>query len=404
MNSSHEIPNPKSKIQNPKFSLRVLVFNAGSSSLKYRLAEGTEGSDEGLKALASGVVERIGEKSGPPDHARAAAEALSRLSSDRATSRFEAVAHRVVHGGDRFTDPVRLDDGAIAALENLGEIAPLHNARALSVVKACRDARPDLPQVAVFDTAFHRGMPRRASSYAIAGELASRHGVRRFGFHGTAFRSLMAKYARSSGRAAEELKLIAFQLGNGASACAIDGGRSVDTSMGFTPLEGLVMGTRSGDLDPALVAYLAGRENVPASEVVGWFNDRSGLAGVSGVSRDAREVERAAETGNPQARLALDLFAYRARKYLGAYLAVLGHADAVLFGGGIGEHMPSVRAGIVEGLAELGLKLDPSRNSRQRKGDGRISADDSKTDIWALATDEESVIAGDAIALLAPRA
>jgi acetate kinase len=210
----------------------------------------------------------------------------------------------------------------------------------------------------------------------------------------------MARYARSSGRASGELRLIAFQLGNGASACAIDRGRSVDTSMGFTPLEGLVMGTRSGDLDPALVTYLAGREDVAASEVVGWFNDRSGLAGVSGVSRDAREVERAAETGNAQARLALDLFAYRARKYLGAYLAVLGHADALLFGGGIGEHMPSVRAGVVEGLAELGLKLDPSRNERQRKGDGRISADDSKTDIWSLATDEESVIAGDAIGLL----
>jgi acetate kinase len=379
--------------------MRVLVFNAGSSSLKYRLTEGTAGADGGLRALASGVVEKIGEEAGPPDHARAAAEVLSRLSS-QAAFRFDAAAHRVVHGGDLFTDPVRLDDRAIAALENLGEIAPLHNARALSVVKACRSARPDLPQVAVFDTAFHRGMPERASSYAISDELASRHGVKRFGFHGTAFRSMMDKYARSSGRPAGELKLIAFQLGNGASACAIDRGRSVDTSMGFTPLEGLVMGTRSGDLDPALVAYLARRENVEASEVIGWFNDGSGLVGVSGVSRDVREVERAAEDGNARARLALDLFAYRARKYLGAYLAVLGHADAVLFGGGIGEHMPSVRAGILEGLEELGLKLDQPRNERQRKGDGRISADDSKIDIWALATDEESVIAADAIALL----
>jgi acetate kinase len=380
--------------------LRVLVFNAGSSSLKYRLTEGTPGEDEGVRALASGVVEKIGEESGPPDHSQAAAEVLSRLSLDPATSRFDAVAHRVVHGGDLFTNPVLLDNRAIASLESLGEIAPLHNARALSVVEACRKARPDLPQAAVFDTEFHHGMPERASSYAIPGELASRHGVKRFGFHGTAFRSLMARYARSSGRAAGELKLVAFQLGNGASACAIDRGRSVDTSMGFTPLEGLVMGTRSGDLDPALVAYLARREDIAASEVIGWLNDRSGLAGVSGVSRDAREVEGAAEAGNARARLALDLFAYRARKYLGAYLAVLGHADAVLFGGGIGEHMPSVRAGIVEGLDELGLKLDRSRNEKQRKGDGRISTDDSRIDIWALATDEESVIASDAIALL----
>ena len=397
-NLNSPIDNLQSKIIN---SIRVLVFNAGSSSLKYRLTEGTTGGDGELRALAYGVVERIGEESGPLDHSRAAAEVLARLSSDPATSRFEAVAHRVVHGGDRFADPVLLDDHVISALESLGEIAPLHNARALSVVKACRSARPDLPQVAVFDTAFHRGMPERASSYAIPGDLALRHGVKRFGFHGTAFRSMMAKYARASGRPTGELKLVAFQLGNGASACAIDRGRSVDTSMGFTPLEGLVMGTRSGDLDPALVAYLARRENVAASDVVGWFNDGSGLAGVSGVSRDAREIERAAEAGNPRARLALDLFAYRARKYLGAYLAVLGRADAVLFGGGIGEHMPSVRSGILEGLEELGAKLDPARNQSQRKGDGRISTADSKIDIWALATDEESVIARDAAAFLA---
>jgi acetate kinase len=381
--------------------MRVLVFNSGSSSLKYRVMEATPEEGEAIRTLASGIIEKIGEGSGPPDHARAATEVFSRLSSDPAVSRFEAFAHRIVHGGGRFSDPVRLDGDTIAALENLGEIAPLHNARALSVVRVCRSAKPDLPQIAVFDTAFHHGMPERASSYAIPGDLASRHGVRRFGFHGTAFRSLMEKYARHCGRRAEDLRLIAFQLGNGASACAIDRGRSVDTSMGFTPLEGLVMGTRSGDLDPALVAYLAGREGVAAGEIVARLNERSGLAGVSGISRDAREVERAAAYGDARARLALDLFAYRARKYLGAYLAVLGRADAVLFGGGIGEHMPAIRAAILEGLEELGLRLDPSRNEKQREGDGRISADDSKIDIWALATDEESVIARDAIALLA---
>jgi acetate kinase len=380
--------------------MRVLVFNSGSSSLKYRVIEAAPESDKTIRTLASGVIEKIGEDSGPPDHARAAAEALSRLSSDAAAARFNALAHRIVHGGDRFSGPVRLDEETIAALENLGEIAPLHNARALSVIKACRGERPDLPQVAVFDTAFHRRMPERASSYAIPGDLASRHGVRRFGFHGTAFRSLMEKYVRIAGRPAESLKLIAFQLGNGASACAIEGGRSVDTSMGFTPLEGLVMGTRSGDADPALVPYLARREAVAADEIVTWLNERSGLAGVSGISRDAREIERAADAGDARARLALDLFAYRARKYLGAYLAVLGRADAVLFGGGIGEHMPAIRAAILKGLEELGIRLDPARNEEQREGDGRISAKDSRIDVWALATDEESVIARDAMALL----
>ncbi len=380
--------------------MRVLVFNSGSSSLKYRVIEAAPERDEAIRTLASGVIEKIGEDSGLPDHARAASEALSRLSSDDAAARFDALAHRIVHGGERFFEPVRLDEETIAALENLGEIAPLHNARALSVIKACRGERPDLPQVAVFDTAFHRRMPERASSYAIPGDLASRHGVRRFGFHGIAFRSLMEKYVRISGRPAESLKLIAFQLGNGASACAIQGGRSVDTSMGFTPLEGLVMGTRSGDADPALVPYLARREAVAADEIVTWLNERSGLAGVSGVSRDARELERAADAGDTRARFALDLFAYRARKYLGAYLAVLGRSDAVLFGGGIGEHMPAMRAAILSDLEEFGIRLDPSRNEKQREGDGRISAENSKIDVWALATDEESVIARDAITLL----
>ncbi len=378
--------------------MKVLVFNAGSSSLRYLLVEGSAGDMASARTLLSGHVERIGENKAPPDHAGAAHGILS---GEAAAAGYEVIAHRVVHGGERFSAPVVLDDPAIAALEALGEIAPLHNARALAVVKACRGARPDLPQVAVFDTAFHHGMPDRASSYAIPGDLASRHGVRRFGFHGTAFRSLMEKYARRTGRQAEELRLIAFQLGNGASACAIDRGRSVDTSMGFTPLEGLVMGTRSGDLDPALVPYLAAREGVAASEIVAWLNDRSGLAGVSGVSRDAREVERAAGAGNARATVALDLFAYRARKYLGAYLAVLGRADAVLFGGGIGEHMPAIRAAILDGLEDLGLRLDPSLNEKQSDGDGRISAGDSRIDIWALATDEESVIARDTIALLA---
>ncbi len=378
--------------------MRVLVFNAGSSSLKYRVAEGSARLPAAMATLLSGRVERIGESESAPDHESVARQILS---GNAAAAGYEAMAHRVVHGGERFAAPALLDDDALRALEGLDEIAPLHNGPALSVVRECRRECPDLPEVAVFDTAFHREMPPRASTYAIPPDLAARHGIRRFGFHGIAFRSMMERYAARAGRPAEELRLIAFHLGNGASACAIDRGRSVDTTMGFTPLEGLVMGTRSGDLDPALVPYLARREGISAADVVDLFNERSGLAGVSGVSRDTREIDRAARAGNARARLALDLFAYRARKTLGAYLAVLGRADAVLFGGGIGEHMPTVRAAILEGLEGFGLELDPSANDALGEGEGRISATSSKIEIRVVPPDEESVIARDAIDLLA---
>lgn len=377
--------------------MRVLVFNAGSSSLKYRVVEGSAERPADVRTILSGRVERIGESETAPDYKSAAREVLS---GDAAVAGYEAVAHRVVHGGERFAAPVALDLFAYRALEALDEIAPLHNGPGLSVVRECRRARPDLPHVAVFDTAFHREMPPRAATYAIPPELAARHGVRRFGFHGIAFRSMMEQYAARAGRPAGELRLIAFHLGNGASACAIDRGRSVDTTMGFTPLEGLVMGTRSGDLDPALVPYLARREGISAADVVALFNERSGLAGVSGISRDTREIESAARAGNARAALALDLFAYRARKTLGAYLAVLGRADAVLFGGGIGEHMPPIRAAILEGLEMLGLELDRSANDALQQGEGRISGTSSKIEIRVVPPDEESIIARDAIALL----
>ena len=380
--------------------MRVLVFNAGSSSLKYRLVEASAESPAAVRTLASGRVERIGEGATAPDHETAARAVLS---GEAASAGCEALAHRIVHSGERFAGPAALDGETMRALEALDEIAPLHNRAALSVVRECRRARPDLPEVAVFDTTFHREMPERASTYAIPPELAARHGIRRFGFHGIAFRSMMETYAERSGRPARELRLIALHLGNGASACAIDRGRSVDTTMGFTPLEGLVMGTRSGDLDPALVPYLARREQISAADVVALLNERSGLAGVSGLSRDARAIESAAESGNSRARLALDLFAYRARKTLGAFLAVLGRADAVLFGGGIGEHMPRVRAAILDGLDEMGIALDASRNSARKQGEGLISAPGSKIEAWVVPPDEESVIARDAIALLTRR-
>ncbi len=380
--------------------MKLLVANAGSSSLKYRLFE-TSPDTAPLETMG-GEIERIGEGGeNAADHAMAVRRALDDLYR-RGEDRFGAFAHRVVHGGEAFVEPVTVGEETLAAIERASELAPLHNAPALAVIRECRRlAGPSTPQVAVFDTAFHAALPERARLYALSLDLARRHGVRRFGFHGLAYRSMLDRWSRETGRRLEGSRLVAFQLGNGASACAIEDGKSMDTSMGFTPLEGLVMGTRSGDLDPALVPFLAERERSSAEEIVETLNERSGLAGVSGISRDVREIEKAAEAGNERARLAIELFCYRARKYLGAYLAALGGADAVVFGGGIGEHRPGIRARILEGLDALGITLDPERNLALGEGAGRISADGSRTEVWVVATDEESVIARDAAALLA---
>jgi acetate kinase len=379
--------------------VRLLVFNAGSSSLKYRLFELASG--DAPAETARGEIERIGEGGeAPADHAMAVRRVLDDLSR-RGEDRFEAYAHRVVHGGERFREPARVDDETLAAIEEATDLAPLHNAPALAVIRECRrTATPPVPQVAVFDTAFHRTLPERAFRYALALELAERLGIRRFGFHGLSYRSMCDRYFGETGRRIQPSRLIAFHLGNGASACALRDGRSIDTSMGFTPLEGLVMGTRSGDLDASLVPFIAEREGMTGAEVLAQLNDRSGLLGLSGVSRDVREIERAADEGNSRARLALDIFAYRARKYLGAYLAALGGADAILFGGGIGEHAATVRSAMLDGLEELGISLDPARNERIRGEVGRISAEGSRIEVWVTPTDEEAVIARDAAVLL----
>jgi acetate kinase len=381
--------------------VRLLVFNAGSSSLKYRLFEVSNDESPVENAAARGVVERIGESGGAvADHAVAVRQALAKIRRSGAEA-FGGFAHRVVHGGEDFAEAVRIDDETLAAIERATALAPLHNGPALAVIRECRQgASAAIRQVAVFDTAFHRTLPERAFLYALPFDLARRHGVRRFGFHGLSYRSMIGGWSRAAGRSFERSRLIAFHLGNGASACAMCDGRSIDTSMGFTPLEGLVMGTRSGDIDPALVPYLAQREGVSCGDIVELLNERSGLAGVSGVSRDVREIESAAASGNSRARLALEIFVYRARKYLGAYLAALGGADAVLFGGGIGEHAAGIRASILEGLEELGISLDRSRNASARGGVTRVSADGSRIEAWVVPTDEEAVIAQDAAALL----
>jgi acetate kinase len=298
-----------------------------------------------------------------------------------------------------------IDGDVMSHIEDLGELAPLHNGPSLAAIKASLGATsPPVPMVAVFDTAFHRTMPERASLYPIPRGLTERHGIRRYGFHGTAHRCMVERYSALTATPAEETRLVTLQLGNGCSATAVSGGRSVDTSMGFTPLEGLMMGTRSGSVDPSLVGFLARREGVDASEVEGWLNRRSGLLGISETSRDVRELLDATGRGDGRAALALEMFCDRARKHVGAYLAVLGGADAVVFGGGIGENAPQIRERILHGMGWCGLTLDPERNANAVGAEARISTESSNLHAYVVLVDEETRIAKDAVDLLATTA
>lgn len=387
--------------------MNVLVVNAGSSSLKFRLLT-VEGE---TTLLARGLIERVGGEAtltlasdgvrarqqpvAARDHVQAVERALAALRELRAGIRIDAVGHRIVHGGARFVEPTLLDDDVLAELAALERLAPLHNGPGIAAARACRERlEAGIPMVAVFDTAFHAGLPAAAATYALPRELAERHGIRRYGFHGISYQYVTGRYAALAGVGADAATLIAFHLGNGCSAAAIARGRSVETSMGFTPLEGLVMGTRSGDVDPAVVAFLAGAENVSAAVVEGWLNERSGLLGLAGGSRDVRDLLARAR-GDERARLALDVFCHRARKYLGAYMAVLGGAPAVVFTGGIGEHQPEIRRRICDGMAWCGLVLDEARNRAAVGVEATVSAPDSAVRVLVLPTDEERVIAAE---------
>jgi acetate kinase len=389
--------------------MKVLVLNCGSSTLKFQLIEIGEASDKERK-LARGIVDRIG---GPAaytfktgggaleekmllvaDHEVAVGLVVDWLREQPELGSIDAVGHRVVHGGDRFVSSVLIDDAVIAVLEALCEIAPLHNPGAVSGIRAARKILGDgVPMAAAFDTSFHHTIPEHAAIYAIPFEISERHKIRRYGFHGLAHQYDIARYAELIGKPAAEITAVTLHLGNGCSATAIRNGQSIDTSMGFTPLEGLVMGTRSGDLDPALVTYLARKERVDAVEIDSWLNQRSGLLGLSGLSNDMRELTAAYRT-NPRARLAVDMFCYRARKYLGAYLAVLGGAaQAVIFSGGIGENAPMVRKNILSGMVWCGVDIDAAANEAVIGRDGKISSSGSKLDIFVAHTDEEAIIA-----------
>ncbi|MFB6889328.1 acetate/propionate family kinase [Kitasatospora sp. NPDC056327] len=399
---------------------RVLVLNAGSSSVKYQLIDMLDGD-----RLASGLVERIGGTGGRlvhaprgggeresvqafPDHGAALKAVSEELDADGLgldSPELAAIGHRVVHGGLRFTEPTVITDDVLKEIRRLIPVAPLHNPANITGIEVARALRPDLPQVAVFDTAFHASMPEYAARYAIDRAVADEHRVRRYGFHGTSHQYVSRATARLLGKDPAEVNVIVLHLGNGASASAVSGGRCVDTSMGLTPLEGLVMGTRSGDIDAGVVFHLHRVGGLSVDEIDDLLNRRSGLLGLCG-DNDMREIMRRAEEGDADARLAFDAYVHRVRKYIGGYYAVLGRVDAIAFTAGVGENAAPVRAAVTAGLEELGIAVDPELNS-VRSREPRIispallpSGGSARVTVAVVPTDEELEIARQAFALV----
>lgn len=373
----------------------VLVINSGSSSLKYQVVDPDSGA-----ARATGLVERIGEESSSvPDHdaaLRRAFDALAGDGIDLKASGIVAVGHRVVHGGNAFYRPTLLDDAVIDRLHKLSELAPLHNPPALKGIEVARKLLPDIAHIAVFDTGFFHDLPPAAATYAIDRDLAQQYQIRRYGFHGTSHRYVSEQAAAFLDRSVGGVKQIVLHLGNGCSASAIAGTRPLDTSMGLTPLEGLVMGTRSGDIDPSVVGYLSHAAKMSVHDVEWMLNQRSGVLGLCG-QRDFRRLRTMIESGNESAQLAYSVFTHRLRKYIGAYLAVLGHTDVISFTAGIGENDPAVRRDAVAGMEELGIVLDERRNLGGGRGARQISADDSPIAVLVVPTNEELAIARDCV-------
>jgi acetate kinase len=377
----------------------VLVINSGSSSLKFQLVEPESGV-----ARATGNVDRIGEESSAvADHAAALRRAFDMLADDGIdlqNGKLVAVGHRVVHGGNRFYQPTLVDDAVIAELKQLSELAPLHNPPAIKAIEVARKLLPGVPHVAVFDTAFFHDLPPAAATYAIDRDLAERWQIRRYGFHGTSHRYISEQAAAFLDRPRSGLKQIVLHLGNGASASAIAGTRPIDTSMGLTPLEGLVMGTRSGDIDPGVIGYLWRTAKMGVDEIESMLNQRSGVLGIAG-ERDFRRLRAMIESGDTSAQLGYSVFIHRLRKYIGAYLALLGHTDVVSFTAGIGENDPAVRRDAVAGTEEMGIVLDQARNLSAGTGARQISADDSPIAVLVIPTNEELAIARDCVSVLA---
>lgn len=397
--------------------MKILVINCGSSSIKYKLFDMTNSS-----VMAQGGVEKIGipgsflkytrnngEKAivekDVPDHSVGVQWIFDMLTDPqegciKSLDEVDAVGHRVLHGGDKFTESCVVNDQVKAQIEACFPLGPLHNPANLKGIMAVEALLPKCPQVAVFDTAFHQSMPKESFLYAIPYELYEKHSVRRYGFHGTSHRYVSKRVLEFLGEKAEGSKIITCHIGNGGSIAAVKDGKSFDTSMGMTPLEGLMMGTRSGDIDTGAVTFLMEREGYNAKKMSDVLNKQSGLLGVSGVSSDMREVRAAIAAGNERAKLALDMFIYRIKKYVGSYIAAMGGVDTIVFTGGIGENVEVVRKGVCENMEFLGIKLDEALNDKIRGEEAIISASDSKVKIVVVPTDEEFMIASDTMDLV----
>ncbi len=396
--------------------MKILVINTGSSSLKYQLIDMTDES-----VLAKGLCDRIGidnsfikhSKTGTDtvvidkdmsNHKAAIKEVIRVLTDEKIgvikeMSEINAVGHRVVHGGEKFHNSVIIDDQVMNAIRECIELAPLHNPPNITGIEACQNIMPGIPMVAVFDTAFHQTMPKHAYLYALPYEIYEKYGVRKYGFHGTSHKYVAQRAAAMLKKPLEELKLISCHLGNGASVCAIKYGKSVETSMGYTPLAGLAMGTRSGTIDPAVISYLMNKESMSVKDINDYLNKKSGVLGISGVSSDFRDIHAAADAGNERAQLAIDIFCYRAKKYIGEYAAVVNGVDAVIFTAGIGENNGIVRKGILEGMDYMGIKVDWDKNEIRGK-ELDISAPGATVRSLVIPTNEELAIARETMQLI----
>jgi acetate kinase len=396
--------------------MKILVINCGSSSFRFQLIDIRRiDADESL--LAKGLVERIGEPgsamnfvagAGKPLHQEvqardhkhalgAAFDMLLRSGAMKSLGEIDGVGHRVVHGGEHFRQSVPFDSDVERAIEECSELAPLHNPHNLSGFRAARELLPAVPQIAVFDTAFHSTLPPKAYLYALPYEHYEKDKIRRYGFHGTSHRFVSQRFTRIQVAPQLPFKMITCHLGNGCSLCAIDGGRSVDTSMGFTPVEGLIMGTRSGDIDPGAVLYLLNRNRYSAGQLENMLNQQSGLYGISGDSNDMRDLLQRRESGDRRARLAVDMFCYRIQKYLGAYTAALDGVHAIIFTGGIGENAFQIREEVCDGLRFIGIRLDSGKNRAAVGIEGEISSPESTIKVWVIPTNEELMIARDTV-------
>jgi|SRR5690554_1051800 acetate kinase len=400
--------------------MKILIINAGSSSLKYQLID-----MDNENVLAKGNAERIGIKDSLlthevmgkekfkisknfNDHTEAIKEVIKTLiSADKGVitdmSEIGAVGHRVVHGGERFKESVLIDDEVMDAIRANIDLAPLHNPANIMGIEACMKIMPGVPMSAVFDTAFHQTMPREAFLYAIPYESYLKHGIRRYGFHGTSHKYVSLRAAQILERPIEELKIVTCHLGNGSSIAAVKHGKSIDTSMGFTPLDGLPMGTRSGSIDPAIVSYLMEKEDLTIDETSEYLNKQSGVLGISGVSSDFRDLADAAADNVERAKLALEVFNYKVKKYIGEYAAAMGGIDCVVFTAGIGENTPAIREESCQGLEFLGIKVDPVKNNSkeiQTSKEGIVSTDDTPVKVLVVPTNEELMIARETINLL----